>query len=375
MTNSFNILFRYITLLLFIAAGFSSCNENPNAFTLKGTLKHLDGNNLVFVRDYPDSVVVDTIVANKDGDFSYKGTTDTLMLGSLYFNNGRSATAVFFNKGEKIKIDGDADFPDLINVKGNEINEALSDFKKSNKESLKARTKLLQTFSKEGTVGSQTAPPKPNPGMISKLSNLNFQLTTSASEYIKKNPEKIASVMLIQSFFKDNESVEAMEKKLQSLKEPASNFFLTDQLQRYVDKIKSSQEGASAPNFVLKDANGKQFRYDQYRRKYLLLSFVSNDCPLCRKNQDELSDIYKKYKDKQVEILSVIVVEDDDHSRKLKNGMKADWPVITLKDGWVSKILSDYNVNELPLSILIYPDGTIAGREESPAMLQPKLPV
>lgn len=383
MNYLLNIFVRRNFIILAFLAGFISCNQNPNSFTLKGSIKNMNGRNILFVRDYPDSVIVDTIKANKDGKFEFKGTTDTLMLGTLFFNEGSSFTQVFFDKGEKIKLNGDATFSDLIEISGNDIDEALSDFRQDNKEILQARAKLLQSF-KKMPESSISRPPKPNPGLISKMSNFNYQLSSKAAEFIKKNPDKIASVVLIQDFFRDNDSVDQMDKKLQSLKEPASKSALAYQLRQYVTKIKASQVGANAPDFFLKDAKGVMTRYDQFRGKYFVLSFVSDDSPQERENKKELSEIYEKNKGKNVEILSVVVVEDDVQNNGSKSSTSSDlnvnwntvnWKVITLKNGWSNKILSDYNVNDLPLVILIAPDGKIIVREESPAMVAAKLPV
>ncbi len=366
-----------LAFVVLAAAILLSCKEqNENAFAIKGTIENLKGNSIIFVRDYADSVIVDTIKADKSGDFSFEGVTDTLILGTLYFNSGASYTSLFVDKGSAVKVNGDANLPDLIEIRGVDENDDLTEFKKRNKATLLARAKLLESISQKAQA------PKPNPDLISKLSNLNYQLTNSASEYIKRNPEKIASVILLQDFFKDDDSADQMDKKLQNLKSPASKFSITYQLRQYIDQVKASQEGAIAPYFTLKDSKGNEMRGDQYRGKYLLLSFVSNDCPLCLKNREELQEIHKKYKSDQVDILSIIVTEKTPSKNNIKppkqakppKDSKVDWKVIPLEEGWAAKILTDYNINELPVNILINPEGKIIAREESPALIQPKLP-
>lgn len=375
------LLYPFVFILLFLCA--SSCSKNdPNEFTIKGAIDNLSSKKILFVRDYPDSVIVDTIDVENKGSFEFKGVTDTLMLGTLYFNNGTSFTSVFINKGIKIKLEGDANLPDLIDVQGGDENEDLATFKKNNRQTLLTRAKLLDSVRKGIPKQSDTRPSKPNPDVISKISNLNFQLTNSASEYIKTNPEKIASVILIQDFFKDENTVDQLDKKLQLLKTPASKFSLAYQLRQYVNQIKASQEGAVAPYFSVKDTKNSETRSDSYRGKYLLISFSTSDCPICQKNKEDLTQINQKYKDNQVQILSLIVPENNTTKGKTKHGnqifstntSKADWKIITLKEGWAAKILTDYNVNELPMNILISPTGKILGREESPTILQSKLP-
>ncbi|MBP1618385.1 MAG: hypothetical protein H6Q14_2212 [Bacteroidetes bacterium] len=375
MTHSRKISFC-LAFVVFTSAILLSCKEqNENAFAIKGNIKNLKGNAIIFVRDYADSVVVDTIKADKSGDFSFEGVTDTLILGTLYFNNGASYTSLFVDKGSAVKVKGDANLPDLIEITGVDVNDDLTEFKKSNQSTLLARAKLLESIRTGITQKAQA--PKPNPDLISKLSNLNYQLTNSASEYIKRNPEKIASVILLQDFFKDDDSADQMDKKLQNLKTPASKFSLTYQLRQYINQVKASQEGAIAPYFTVKDSKGNEMRGDQYRGKYLVLSFVSTNCPLCLKNREELQEIQKKYKGDQVNILSIIITEGPPPGNigpRPSKDPKVDWKVVPLEEGWAAKILADYNINELPINILIDPKGKIIAREESPALIQPKLP-
>lgn len=379
MTHSRKILFRLMIVLFTFVFMLSCKRHKENAFAIKGNIENLKGNSVIFVRDYADSVIVDTIRADKSGDFSFEGVTDTLILGTLYFNNGTSYTSLFVDKGSTVKVNGDANLPDLIEINGIDVNDDLTEFKKNNKPTLLARAKLLESLRITPPKKGQLA--KPSPDLISKLSNLNYQLTNSASEYIKKNPEKIASVILLQDFFKDDDSADQMDKKLQDLRSPASKSLLTYQLRQYINQVKASQEGAIAPYFTLKDVLGNETRGDQYRGKYLLMSFISNDCPLCVKNKEELQEIHKKYKSDQVDILSIVVAEQGSpwssarkKPAKTPKEPKMDWKVIVLEEGWAAKILTDYNINDLPVNILISPEGKIIAREESPSLVQSKLP-
>lgn len=187
----------------------------------------------------------------------------------------------------------------------------------------------------------------------------------------------MTKLILIQDFFKDESSTEQMDKKLQSLKSPAANFPLVYQLQQYINQIKASDEGSVAPFFQAKDTKNKDIRVYDYRGKYVILSFTSNDCELCEKNTQDLASIYKKYKDKQFDILSVVIPPSSLGPQKPKlsgkNLTKISWKTIPLKDNWSAKIIADYNVSELPLNILIDTEGKIIVRESSANAIGEKL--
>ena len=73
-----------------------------------------------------------------NGDFSYTVDIDTLTTFTIYMNNYESAAVVFADKGQKLKVNGDANLPDLIRVNGNEINDDLTLFKRQNSYRAKA---------------------------------------------------------------------------------------------------------------------------------------------------------------------------------------------------------------------------------------------
>lgn len=368
--RSLTLLFLAMSVLL-----LQSCKkQNPRIYTIKGKIENLKGKSIFFARDYPDSTFVDTIQVDKDGSFLYEGLTDSLTIGTLFFNNGSSQTSIFIDKGLDVNVKGDASIPDLISVKGGDVNNDLTDFKKKNKDLLMARGKLISELSPPLQV-SKT--PGGSPDLNSKLNSLNFQLTNRASEYIRNNPDKIASVIFIQDFFKNENSTKLMDKKIESLTKPASTFPLVYQLKEYIRQINASQEGSMAPYFIQKDAHGKDIRLGDYHGKYLLMSFVSADCELCMKNKEELQSISKSFKSASFEIV-VFVVASDSHSPSDMKGQIAsmassDWTTIPIKESWAAKILSDYNVSDLPLNVLVDKDGKIAARGISPAGFTNKL--
>ena len=95
-----------------------------------------------------DTLVIDTIATDNRGRFRYRCHIDTMTTFSLYLNNYQSAAVVFANYGEKIRVEGDAQLPDLIKVNGNEINDELTSFKTSNIDLLTQRGQLLLHLSK-----------------------------------------------------------------------------------------------------------------------------------------------------------------------------------------------------------------------------------
>ena len=60
-----------------------------------------------------------------------------------------------------------------------------------------------------------------------------------------------------------------------------------------------------APDFELKDANGKTVRLSDFKNKIIILDFWATWCPPCRAEIPGFVELYNKYKDKGVEIIGV----------------------------------------------------------------------
>ncbi len=64
-----------------------------------------------------------------------------------------------------------------------------------------------------------------------------------------------------------------------------------------------------APDFELPDVNGKKVRLSDFKGKIIILDFWATWCPPCRAEIPGFVELYKKYKDKGVEIIGISLDE------------------------------------------------------------------
>lgn len=119
--------------------------------------------------------------------------------------------------------------------------------------------------------------------------------------------------------------------------------------------------GAVAPNFTLKDVNGKSVSLSDYKGKLVLLEFWASWCSPCRAESPNLLKQYAAFKDKGFEILGVSV---DSDKAKWLDAIKKDgltWTQVSDLKGWDNDARKVYGISGVPANFLISPDGKIVG--------------
>lgn len=351
---------RYIGLSLLLVAIVTSCSKNPKEFEIKGELDNVEGDHFFMSHEVGDSVFIDTVAINTKGKFSFRGEIDTLTEFSLYFNKNTKSTFVLADKGWKVELKGDVLFPDLIDVKGGDVNDDLTGFKEKNKALLKSRANILNTAEKN-IKNEDSLIVK---DYVVELKNINFELSNIAAAYVKANPDKIASVMLINTFFKDETSIPRLDENLSLLKGKAVDFPLTGELKSFRDKVKLSAVNAYAPGFSLKDIKDKTVQLSDFRGKYVLLLFAATTCDVCREEKKDAINVYNELKKQKKNIEFVWIIKDSEQEPLSKNiSDSVKWNIVPVKGGWAAKPFESYYIREIPYNILISPTGVILVRD------------
>ena len=118
-------------------------------------------------------------------------------------------------------------------------------------------------------------------------------------------------------------------------------------------------KGQLAPDFTLKDINGKEVSLSSFRDKSMVcLVFWATWCPYCIKEIPKLKEIYTKFNEKGVAVISVNIAANDPIKRVVAFQQKNEIPYNILYDekSDVSKL---YGITGIPVSIIIDKKGVI----------------
>ena len=112
-----------------------------------------------------------------------------------------------------------------------------------------------------------------------------------------------------------------------------------------------------APDFTLKDLEGKEVSLSDFKGKWIILDFWGSWCPWCIKGFPELKEAYEKYAGK----LEIIGIDCNEGEAEWKAGVeKYQLPWINVYNPQGSTLLSEYGVQGFPTKAIIDPEGKIA---------------
>ena len=120
------------------------------------------------------------------------------------------------------------------------------------------------------------------------------------------------------------------------------------------------ETGQSAPRFRARTTKGELFNNDSVKGKVVLLEFWTTWCKYCEDEAALVDDIAQEFKNKDLIVLAVNVLEPDQRVKKYLGEHPRSVPIVLTKD---TNLAAMYNAQVYPIYVVIDREGNIAAEQ------------
>lgn len=325
------VLFFLIALLI-----TASCNQQQT-FNINLDLANTEGKT-VYLQS--DGVVLDSAVFdNWKAVFKAPVAINNKMYAILI--QGWRRPFYFFTDNKDVFIEGDAQNPNNIKVKGSESQDRLNAFTESYN-ALEAKLEADSTI--DPADGEE-------------------MLKMHCFDYIWENPkDPVAHYVLYRYKWAFGPcEMRTMIDNIHHADSTITSNNLT-MVEEYVEKLERVQAGQPIIDFTQNDPDGNPVTLSQLAEgKLLLVDFWASWCPDCRKENPNVVAAYQKYHDQGFDVLGVSF---DNNKEAWLAAIEKDgltWTHVSDLQGWSNAAGALYSIAFIPQNALIK-DGVIVAR-------------
>jgi thiol-disulfide isomerase/thioredoxin len=373
-------------LLFFLISCFGKAKTD---YQIKGKLINSSGETISLVDvSTQEMKVIDSAKVNEKGEFILTKKVPVKGFYSLQTSSSNFATLIA-DSTEHIIFEGDAKkLSEKYKVSGSTDSEALVTFNELTEKSIKEIQKIryaqdsirgvfqayLNTTKDSVSVDSLSRSLEPVFNTLSvKYQSIIEGMSVFVRKYVEENLSSFATLAAVQMLNPEKEIsyysnvADALTKKYPTIE-------TLKQFKAYVDSKKKISIGSPAPEITMKDKDGKMLTLSSLKGKVVLVDFWASWCKPCRAENPFVVEIYKKYKDKGLDVFSVSLDQN-----------KEAWLAAIKKDNliwnnhvsdlqmWQSPVVALYGFNGIPFTCLLDKNGNIVAKNLRGPELEEKI--
>lgn len=355
--------------LLACTALLCACQPAQKQTTITGTLTGMESDTLIVnyfaVSDLSRRTLNTDTVALQEGKFTCQLENDSVPMEVYFYAKPRNGTpmkllrksmGVVAFPGETVELSGSMD---EYHMKGNAFHQAYEKVRalcKPYEDKMHEITQVIMGMQSNGTLT-----PERLDSLRQIYEPINADMKKVKEDYIRQHPDEDISVYLISDLGKEaGDFLDLIGEKAQNGPMAPLYKAMKEAIERQKareEARKNMVEGAVAPDFTLKDLQGKDLTLSSLRGKYVVLDFWGSWCGWCIKGVPDMKKYYEKYKDR----MEILGVDCRDTEEKWKAAVeKYELPWLHVRNTDETDITVKYGIQGYPTKIVIDPEGKVA---------------
>jgi len=315
----------------------------------------------------PRSVrTTDTAIVS-NGSFSFRGKINGVEMRTLTIDGLNGQTNIVLEPGKiQVTIYKDSIFSSTS--VGTPNNDVFDDYKKQYKKQYNVISSIRDSILKLAN----------NPIILKqlkiKMKSQKILLKNFGFNFIKTYPDSDFSLTLLNSAlgqkgFDIDLAKEAYDKINISIKtKTVENQIISNQIKTKLNKAKKTELvkiGEKVPAFSGPNSKGILLDLNKIKGKVTIIDFWASWCKPCRIENPNLVNLYDKYHDNGLEIISISLDSETQRLAWIK-AIKKDqlnWFNISNLKSWNDPIAQLYGVNSIPATFIIDQDGVLIDKQ------------
>jgi peroxiredoxin/oligoribonuclease (3'-5' exoribonuclease) len=358
---------RRILLVILLPFVFSACQKEAG-YKIEGNIKGLNNGEVILKhkRDGKWTQIDSTKAEN--GKFAFSGKIANPEMCAVRVDT--IGAFKLFVENSNIKIKGSSDSLNSLNIKGSSIHDKYAGFQKDIGRYDQEISNLYQEY--------KSAKQKGNDERAKEIEDEYQAVSENKIEYIKKfvkdHTSSVISPYITSRYLFPYIKFSELDSTYKALDSVVKKSRYAEKVKSRRDLLKRVQVGKPFIDFTLPNPEGKPLTFSDYVGEgYVLLDFWASWCNPCRKENPNLVENYKKYKDEGFEIFGVSL---DKNKKSWKRAIEQDnitWPQASDLEGWNNSVSQKYGVMSIPSNVLINEEGKIVAKNLRGEELDKKL--
>lgn len=323
---------------------------------------------MVVLSEFTDNrpKVLDTLDLDKNGEFLYELEVSTPTFYELNIQGQKVVRLALLDEDVNVKYD--VSNPESLKIEGSTDTQ----------EMLKLET-LMETYQTEINSLNEAyyeAMSKNDAEAIKKIQADAMTLESKQSERVKEMIDSMgdsfASMAAI-GMLDPKTNFQYIDQLVVKLNENYPGTTAILQVKQQLDEMRALSVGQPAPEIELPNPEGTMVKLSDLRGKYVLIDFWAAWCKPCRQENPNVVKLYNQYKAKGFEVFGVSL-----------DRTKEDWVKAIADDGLEWTQVSDlkyfnsiaaelYQIEAIPATYMIDPDGNIIAKDLRGPSLESKL--